>query len=114
MRTTYPEVETEEIIAYGGASHSALWMQIKADVMGVPHVCLARDDLPAVGNVILAGYALGIYDDLAETSERFVKRTTRYEPRLDYHKWYRQYVEYYEQLLKQVEPSFAELATLPG
>jgi sugar (pentulose or hexulose) kinase len=57
--------------------------------MGVPYVCLGREDLAAVGNAVLAGYALGIYDDMAATSERFVKRTTRYEPDPERHQFYR-------------------------
>jgi xylulokinase len=113
LRSTYPESEVAEITAYGGGSQSALWNQIKADVMGVPYVCLAREDLAAVGNAILAGYALGIYDDMAETSERFVKRTTRYEPRPEVHQFYRKYAQYYDKLLSQVEPAFADLPNLP-
>jgi xylulokinase len=113
LRAAYPETEVAEITAYGGGSQSALWNQIKADVMGVPYVCLAREDLAAVGNAVLAGYALGIYDDMAATAERFVRRTTRYEPRPEVHQFYRQYAHYYEKLLGQVEPAFADLTTLP-
>jgi xylulokinase len=114
LQATYPESEVSEIMAYGGGSQSALWNQIKADVMGVPYVCLGREDLAAVGNAILAGYALGIYDDMAETSERFVKRTTRYEPQPEVHQFYRHYAHFYGQLLKQIEPALADLTTLPA
>jgi len=113
LQATYPESEITEITAYGGGSQSALWNQIKANVMGVPYVCLGREDLAAVGNVILAGYALGIYDDIAETSERFVKRTTRYEPQTDTHDAYRYYAKFYGRLLAQIEPALADLTTLP-
>ncbi len=113
LQASYPEAEVVEITAYGGGSQSALWTQIKADVMGVPYICLGREDLAAVGNAILAGYALGIYDDMAATSERFVKRTIRYEPRPDHHHFYRQYADFYGRLLKQVEPALADLAGLP-
>lgn len=82
--------------------------------MGVPYVCLGREDLAAVGNVILAGYALDIYDDMAETSERFVKRTTRYEPQVKVHQSYRHYADFYGRLLKQLEPTFADLTRLPA
>jgi xylulokinase len=113
LQATYPESEVTEITAYGGGSQSALWNQIKADVMGVPYVCLGREDLAAVGNVILAGYALGIYDDMAETSERFVKRTTRYVPEPAAHQFYQHYANFYGRLLKQIEPALADLTTLP-
>ena len=114
LQAAHPESEGVEITAYGGGSQSALWTQIKADVMGLPYVCLGREDLAAVGNAVLAGYALGIYDDMAATSERFVKRTTRYEPRPDLHRFYRQYADFYGRLLRQVEPALADLTALPG
>jgi hypothetical protein len=50
---------------------------------------------------------------MAETSERFVKRTTRYEPRPEVHQFYRKYAQYYDKLLSQVEPAFADLPNLP-
>ncbi len=114
LQATYPESAVSEITAYGGGSQSAFWNQIKANVMGVPYVCLGREDLAAVGNAILAGYALGIYDDMAETSERFVKRTTRYEPQADTHQLYRNYADFYGQLLAHIEPALAQLTTLPA
>ena len=109
---SYPEAAVQEIIAYGGGSQSVLWNQIKADVMGLPYVCLSRDDVAAVGNAILAGYALGIFGDMTITSELFIKRSTRYEPDPIVHELYRQYTAYYGDLLKQTAPAFAELAAL--
>lgn len=113
LKAAYPESKVEEIIVYGGGSKSDLWDQIKADVMGIPHVCLDREDLSALGDAILAGYALGIYDDVAETAERFVKRTKRFEPRPEVHEFYRKYAGLYGRLLDRVEPAYDDLAALP-
>jgi xylulokinase len=112
LQVAHPEAEVEEITVYGGGSRSALWNQIKADVMGVPYVSLAREDLSALGDAILAGHALGIYDDMAETAERFVKRMARFEPRPEVHQFYRQYADYYGRLLTQIEPAYDDLDTL--
>ena len=114
FRKVYPEADIAEITAYGGGSQSALWNQIKADVMGVPYNCLGRDDVAAVGNAILAGYALGIYDDMTATSELFVQRSTRYEPDPVAHLLYRQYADFYADLLDRAEPAYAELTALPN
>lgn len=113
LKNTYPETQVREIVVYGGGSHSALWNQIKANVLGVPYVCLAREDLAAVGTAVLAGYAVGIYADMASTAERFVKRTTRFEPRPEAHQFYQRYAEFYGRLLAQTEPAYADLAGLP-
>ena len=113
FKTANPEMEVSEVRAYGGGTKSALWNQIKADALGVPHVLLDKQDLAPLGNAILAGYALGIYDDIAETAERFVKHTTRFDPRPEVHELYREYAEFYEGLLEQTTVSFSDLADLP-
>ena len=113
LQAAHPEAEVTEITVYGGGSQSALWNQIKADVMGLPYSSLAREDLSALGDAILAGYALGIYDDMAETAERFVKQAGRFEPKAEVHTFYRQYAEYYGRLLDQVEPAYDDLASVP-
>lgn len=114
FRTIVPGLQVTEVTAYGGGARSALWNQIKADVLGLPHGLLGREDLAPVGNAILAGYALGIYADMAETAERFVRRTARIEPRPDAHAIYAEYTAFYEQLLRQTEPAFARLTALPA
>ncbi len=108
-----PDLRVEEVTAYGGGSRSALWNQIKADVLGLPHVLLDREDLAPIGNAILAGYALGIYSDMAETAEGFVQRAGRVEPRPEVHAFYQPYAEFYSRLLRQIEPSLSDLAAVP-
>lgn len=108
-----PGLHVEEVTAYGGGAKSALWNQIKADVLGLPHVLLGREDLAPIGNAILAGYALGIYADMAETAERFVRPSARIEPRVTSHEHYVECAGFYEQLLSQTEPAFAKLTALP-
>jgi xylulokinase len=107
-----PDLAVTEVTAYGGGAKSALWNQIKADVLGLPQVLLGREDLAPIGNAILAGYALGIYADMAETAERFVRRTSRVEPRPEAHALYREYAGFFDQLLSQTEPAFAKLNAL--
>ncbi len=114
FKASYPEANVSEVTAYGGGAKSALWNQIRADVLGLPQALLGREDLATVGNAILAGYALGIYDDMAATAERWVTRTARVEPRPEMHERYRPLAEFYGRLLKQTEPAFTDLTTVPG
>jgi xylulokinase len=113
LRVAYPEVAVNEIYVYSGGARSALWNQIKADVMDLPYLALDREDLGALGAAILAGYAVGIYDDLATVGQRFVKATRRYEPQPAVHELYRQYAEFYGRLLRYSEPAYRDLAALP-
>ncbi len=113
LRAAYPENPVEEIYVYSGGARSALWNQIKADVMGVPYVALDREDLGALGAAILAGHAVGLIDDLASASTRFVKGTRRYEPDAKVHQYYQQCADFYEALLHHTAPAYADLAALP-
>jgi len=48
------DFEPKKIVAAGGATKSALWMQVDADVANVP-ICFTRvGDAPALGSAILA------------------------------------------------------------
>ena len=40
-----------------------------------------QERMSALGAAILAGYGLGIYDDMAGTADALVARTDRFEPR---------------------------------
>lgn len=112
FRASNPDLKVEEITAYGGGAKSALWNQIRADVMGLPLALLDREDLAPIGNAVLAGYALGMYDDMAAAAERFVTRTARVEPDPARHEHYRPLADFYARLLAQTEPLFADLAVL--
>jgi len=50
---------------------------------------------------------------MTATSERFMQRSTRYEPDPAVHALYRQYAAFYAELLDTTEPVYAELAVLP-
>ncbi|MCP4141832.1 MAG: hypothetical protein GY755_16415 [Chloroflexi bacterium] len=114
MIETFPDTKIEEVVAYGGGSKSALWNQIKADVMGLPYVCLGRDDISALGNSILAGYAVGLFDNLVSSVEQFVKPAERYEPNMEAHHVYQEYIEIYREMLTNSESTFAALSQLTG
>ncbi len=113
FQASNPDLAVAEIVAYGGGTRSALWNQIKADVIGVPHVLLDREDMAPIGNAILAGYALGVYDDMARTAEQFVRHSARFDPRPEVHAFYRDYARVYEKLLNETQPAFAEITHLP-
>ena len=48
-----------------GGSHSELWRQIQADILGRDVVRIATDDLSAVGAALLAGLGSGLYPDFS-------------------------------------------------
>ncbi len=53
-----------EALVLGGGTHSDLWLQIRADALGIPHHVAARSDTCAIGAAMIAGVAAGIHADL--------------------------------------------------
>jgi xylulokinase len=59
----------DRVIATGGGATSDTWLQIKADVLGVPVVRPESGHGAAEGAALLAGRALGLFDDLGVLRE---------------------------------------------
>ena len=72
----------------GGASKGDVWCQILADVMGLRVKVPVVREATALGAAILAGYGVGIYQDISEASRRLVKWAKVYEPNMENHAVY--------------------------
>ena len=88
--------------ATGGGAHSKIWMQMKADVLGIPMVALKTVDAGTVGSAMLTGIAIGIFRDLEDAADHMVEKTVTYEPRMEYHRKYMEMFEKYEKLYAAV------------
>ncbi|WP_045224045.1 FGGY-family carbohydrate kinase [Methyloterricola oryzae] len=69
-----------ELVLCGGAARSALWMQIHADVSGLPLILTEVADAPALGCAILAAVGAGRYSGIEEAAGAMVKVARRIEP----------------------------------
>jgi L-xylulokinase len=56
----------------GGATRSDLWVQMFADVTGLPMEVSAEDELGILGSAMCAGIGSGLYSDSKEAIEKFV------------------------------------------
>jgi xylulokinase len=68
------------IRATGGGAKSAWWLQLKADVTGVPVEVVAQDEPGAFGAAILAGVGAGVYESVSAAVARLVAVGHRFEP----------------------------------
>ena len=87
----------KKLHATGGGARSSTWMQMKADVLGIPIVALNTVDAGTVGSAMLTGMALGIFKDLEDAANHMIKLTQTYEPRDEYHV---KYMEVYDKFVK--------------
>ncbi|MFL5799643.1 MAG: L-fuculokinase [Actinomycetota bacterium] len=63
----------------GGGTRSPWWMQLKADLTGIPVEVAAEKEPGTMGAALLAGIGVGTYASLEEATGRVVVRT-RFEP----------------------------------
>ncbi len=113
MRENYPDLAFDEIRVIGGGARSDVWNQIKADVMGIRYARLARDDATMIGDILLAGSAVGTYTDPAREAARFVVKTRTYEPDPRRTAHYRHYMEIYRGLFDRERTAFEALQKIP-
>jgi xylulokinase len=64
----------------GGGAHSAVWCQIRADVLDRPIDRVESLDSGAVGAAIFAGTAVGVFASLEEASDRMVRLERTFQP----------------------------------
>ncbi|HEB33019.1 MAG TPA: hypothetical protein ENI15_19415 [Spirochaetes bacterium] len=83
MKKNYPEINFSEVRVIGGGARSGLWNQIKCDVTGLKYTKLTRDDFTLLGDVLIAGHAVGIYKDLKEVSQKYATKDKNYVPDRD-------------------------------
>ena len=76
----YLGVGCDQIRSMGGGAASPLWCQIKADMTGKSIAVLENSETACLGAAILAGFGVGVFDDVRETSKRIVKIKKVYTP----------------------------------
>jgi xylulokinase len=73
-------IRIDEVRIWGGAAKSAFWNQICANVYGVPAVKTTIHEAGLAGAAICAGVGIGLYRDVVEGAENFVRIEKRFEP----------------------------------
>lgn len=73
-------VPTKRILACGGGTRSALWMQILADVAGLPITLTAAPDAVTLGSAICAAVGAGAFGDLRAAAAAMVRPARSVEP----------------------------------
>jgi ribulose kinase len=99
-----------EITAGGGATRSALWLQIHADTAGLPVVVPEVAEAPSLGSAVLAAHGAGHYASIDDGIAAMVRPGRRIEPDprrvARYDEIYQRYAELYGALkpLREVAP----------
>jgi xylulokinase len=73
-------VDSTLVRATGGGSKLGWWLQLHADVCGIPVEVVQQDEPGAFGAAILAGVGAGVYPSVSAAVEQLVKVARRFEP----------------------------------
>jgi len=73
-------IAIDELRAIGGGARSDVWLQLKADITGIPVVKPRLTDAACWGAALLAGAGAGRRDDLAIWASEAVHLERRFEP----------------------------------
>jgi sugar (pentulose or hexulose) kinase len=73
-------IELHLIRATGGGSRNAWWLQLMADLTGIPIEVVAQEEPGAFGAAILAGVGAGAYASVSGAVAKLVTVSRRFEP----------------------------------
>jgi xylulokinase len=73
-------IAAHAIRATGGGSRSSWWLQLMADLTGIPVEVVAADEPGTFGAAILAGVGSGIYPSVSDACTQLVALARRHDP----------------------------------
>jgi len=73
-------VPIDEVRAVGGGARSALWLQLKADITGLPIVVPTVTEAACWGAALLGGVGAGLFADAAQSAGAMLRLERRFEP----------------------------------
>lgn len=86
--------------AVGGGSRSPQWMQIKADITGLPIDCMEYSDTACSGAAVLAGLGSGVLTSINDAVAKFARLGTTYRPRPEFTEIYQEKLDLYYEIYR--------------
>lgn len=91
-------IEIHRLHATGGGAKSEKWLQIKADVLGLPIDSLGDSEAGIIGSILLTGVATGAFQSLSEGAGALVKKLGAFTPDPARHASYDEHFRHYRAL----------------
>jgi xylulokinase len=103
-------IEIDEVRCMGGAARSDLWLQIKADICGLPMVRMKEEETSTLGCALVAAVAVGDYGSVGEAASAMVSLGRGFEPEAGSRATYDRLYELYAELYGSLKPVFRKYA----
>jgi len=104
-------IPIEEVRCMGGAARSDLWLQIKADICGLPMVRMKEEETSTLGCALLAAVAVGDYGSVDQAAGAMVSLGRRFEPAPGDEAIYQRLFELYGELYGSLKPVFRKYSS---
>ncbi len=110
------DVTMQEYLGSGGATHSAVWCQIKADIYNRPFIVARRADGGEGGHSLglyaLTAQAVGVCQSASECVERLLSNRQVFEPSAERHTLYEDLFGVYYDVSRRLLDDFDQLAAI--
>lgn len=108
----YPEYKIDLVKIIGGGAKSPVWTQLSADIQNKRYALLNREDVAMWGAAILAGNAIGVFEDLKGTAKKYVQIQKEYMPDKENGKKYQKYMELYKKYVVELHDFYNRIQEL--
>lgn len=96
----------------GGAARSSVWMQMFSDILGVPVEISKASELGAMGVAMEAAVGTGLFRDLREAAEKWVKIKAVYHPEPKRTQYYKRKYEVYKKIIDDLSGTWKSIELL--
>lgn len=97
-------ISPKKLYATGGGANSEVWLQMKANILGVPVTALDAPEVGTVGTIMLTGVAVGAFSDIRSAAKIMVKEKKTFYPDAELNKQHMEIYKRYEKLYNAVRP----------
>lgn len=102
-------IKPQKLYATGGGAYSDVWLQIKADILNRPVTALLAKEAGTCGTCMMTGVAVGVYKDLRDAKNAFVKEKKTFMPNRNNVEKYQKYYKAYKNIYDAVRPLVTEM-----
>ena len=102
-------ITSNKVVLFGGGARSKLWRQIISDIFDTRIVTLNVEEGPSYGAAILAGVGAGIYKNVKEATDKFIKEDIEIDPIAENVSKYAKYYKVYQSLYSSLKGDFEKL-----
>ena len=101
------------MVASGGGSKSAPWLQIQADIYNIPLRVMETEEQACLGAAIAAGVGVGVFRDMEEGCQRTVRyRNMEVTPDAGAHQIYMEYYQLFKEIYLASEVTLNKVTLL--